>query len=166
MELTRIVYVLVTLCSRPLDYGEAMEYAYLYHRTATRWALPVEVVLGVALYENHACDPNAISSTNDVGLMQIHTRGGRQIKIYQRPSWNIERGCEKLWAQRKKLCWGRPGQDNCLMKWLQGYNPGSRNYGYNVTKKVKKVKKVSEKFDAEIESWMPWFQGRPQRDGG
>ena len=159
MELMRIAYVLLTLCSRPLPYGEAMEYAHLYHGAAKRWGLPVEVVLGVALYENRACDPNVVSKTNDVGLMQIHTRGGRQIEIYRRPSWNIERGCEKLWNKRRRTCWGKRNQRQCLAQWLQGYNPGSKGYGENVTGMVHWVAKKAQQFNGEIMDLTRWLRG-------
>lgn len=144
MLVHKAMYILLSLCSGPVSDTEARGYAEIYVSAATRWELALEDVLGVALYENRACDPGAVSKTNDVGLMQIHTLGGRQIAVYTNPKYNIERGCEKLWEARR-----RGGKRET---WLQRYNPGSSEYSIRVCRRIRLVQRKGREFDARMEA--------------
>ena len=148
MLVAKIIYILLSMCARPLEYGEAAEYANIYQSVASQWGLKWQVVLAVALYENNQCNPEAVSETNDIGLMQIHTKGGIQAENYKNPLWNVIRGCEKLWSTRRKKC---KGNKKCLERWFQKYNPGSEGYGERVYWMLKRVEKKGREFDEKVE---------------
>lgn len=158
-SIPRLAYILLSLCARDPALGDellspttAETYAQLFLSSSSRWGLPVEVPLAVMLHENKACNPLAVSATNDVGLMQLHTTGRpRQVQVYQNLAFNIDRGCEVLFA----MAWGgrgtidKPCKNNkCVSSWLQRYNPHSQGYGKRLLWSIHKVEAAGRRFDA------------------
>lgn len=149
MTVAKVVYVLMALCSRAIPEAEAEAQAQLYLDIAPQWGLRWEEALAVAVHENQHCDPDAVSRTNDVGLMQLHTPGGRALSLYKEPRWNVMRGCEVLWTSR----WGRPCKtDACFERWFARYNPGAKNYGRRVLRMLRRVERKAAEWDEHIEA--------------
>ena len=97
---------------------------------------------------------NTANSLGAIGTVRAVNKG-TALAIAQDPAWNIERGCEVLWAAQRRRCWGLSSQGGrrgvCLASWLQGYNPGSEGYGRRAVWVVRRVEAAGREWDEGVE---------------
>lgn len=179
MTAAKVIYILLALCTRdpnagqlPFSTAEAQHYAEAYLIASSSWGLDWQVPLATGIHENQWCDPNLVSPTRDVGLMQVHTTGRpRHVEAYKDPRYNTMRGCEILCSARwtDKPC----KTDACYTSWFQGYNPGAKGYGARLLRSLRRVQRVARRYDKavealqglkELQGWgerllLPWRQG-------
>jgi len=115
----------------PISVDEALDYAKAFGAVVQgeHCNVPLEVLLAVASYENRLFIVDAVSPTNDVGLMQVHAKSKEEIQLFKDPRENISEGCRRLAMGRRGKT---PRTKERFAAWFQRYNSGSVGYGERI----------------------------------
>ena len=165
-------YLITQLCSPrgldrvPITSAEAYEYAQAFvevvegestftsvagapKKNVCTTSLPI--LITVASYENRWFEPGRVSTTRDVGLMQIHSYNKGDTVRLTDPALNINVGCRKLtmWNYGRSSC----REKNSCANWFQKYNSRSKGYGERMFYRYKKVLRLVRNFATLVSKW-------------